>query len=119
MKDAAHKEAAEMFKTLQWTVGMIMQSGPDERQHIANAYHEAQDLMASPLLEGSDARQRIVACFERSDVYRAANDSAGVGWVLSAIQERVNEKDLPDWRKFRKVVRQAVEMLSISKPTIH
>lgn len=119
MNDDAIKEAEAMFKTFEWTIGMITQSGPEERRHIADAYQEAQKLIASIPKDAGDARSRIVACFERSDRYRAVNDSACVGWALSAIQERVNEQDLPDWRKFRKLVKMAVKMLSVSKPTLH
>ncbi len=119
MNDDVIEEAKAMFKTLEWTLGMITQSGPEERHHIAGAYQEAQKLIASIPKNAGDARPWIVACFERSDSYRALNDSACVGWVLSAIQERVNVQDLPDWQKFQKLVRMAVEMLLVSKPTYH
>ncbi len=119
MNDEAIEEAKAMFKTLEWAFGMIAQSGPGERQHIADAYREAQQLIATIPKDNGDARPRITACFARSGAYRAVNDSACVGWVLSAIQERVNEQSLPDWRKFRKVVGIAVGMLTAPKPTIH
>lgn len=119
MKDDDEKEAEAMFKTLEWTLGMITQGSPEEREHMANSYQEAQQFIASIPKDGDDAHPRIVACFERSDGYRAADDSACVGWILSAIQERVNEQNLPNWRKFRKVVKMAVKMLSVPKPTVH
>ena len=112
-------EARAMFKTLEWTFGMIEQSDPDRLQHIANAYNEAQELIATIPKDNGNPRPRITACFARSDAYRAVDDSACVGWVLSALQERVNERNLPDWRKFRKVVKMAVKMLSASKSTVH
>lgn len=113
------EEAEAMSKTLIWAVGMVMQSGPTDRELIAHAYQEAQDLVATIEKDNGDARPRIVACFERSDTYRAVEDIACVGWILTAIQERVNERDLPDWRKLRKVVSNTVKMLSVSKPTVH
>ncbi|MDZ7875643.1 MAG: hypothetical protein U5N27_22695 [Rhizobium sp.] len=119
MSDEAVKEAKAMFKTLEWTFGMIAQSGPEKRQYMADAYCEAQELIARILKENGDARSRILACFERSDAYRAVDDDACVGWILSAIQERVNEQNLPDWRKFRKIVKMAVKMLSAPKPMVH
>lgn len=64
-------------------------------------------------------RPRIMVCFERSDACRAANDIACVGWILTAIQERVNERDLPDWRKLRKVINNTLKMLPLSEPTVH
>lgn len=119
MSDDAIKEVEAMFKTFEWTVGMITQSGPEERRHIADAYQEAQKVIADIPKDAGDARPRIMACFERSDSYRAVNDSACVGWVLSAIQERVNEQDLPNWQEFRKLVKMAVKMLQVSRPTYH
>ncbi|OJH51659.1 hypothetical protein ATN81_27815 [Agrobacterium pusense] len=98
---------------------MIEQSDPDRLQHIANAYNEAQDLIATIPKDNGNPRPCITACFARSDAYRAEGDSACVGWVLSALQERMNERNFPDWRKFRKVVKMAVKMLSASKPTVN
>lgn len=117
--EEAVQEARAMFKTLEWTFGMIVQSDPNRLQHIANAYNEAQELIATIPKDNGNPRPRIIACFARSDAYRAVEDDACVGWVLSALQERVNERNFPDWRKFRKVVKMAVKMLSASKPTIH
>lgn len=112
-------ETEAMSNTLIWTVGMVTQSGPEDRQRIALAYQEAQELVASIEKDNGDARPRIVACFQRSDAYRAADDIACVGWILTAIQERVNERNLPDWRKLRKVVNNTVKMLPLSNPTVH
>lgn len=112
-------EAASLFKTLQWTAGMIVQSGPDDRRRIALAYSEAQQLVGTIPKEDGSARPPILACFERSDAYKSVEDVACVGWILTAIQERVNEQDLPDWRKFRKVVKASVGMLSIQSKTVH
>lgn len=39
-------EVVDLSKTLVWTVGMITQAGPDERERVANAYREARDLVA-------------------------------------------------------------------------
>ncbi|WP_348628076.1 hypothetical protein [Sinorhizobium sp. BJ1] len=88
-------ESEELSKTLAWTCGMIVQSRPEDRQRIALAYGEAQDLVAGIPKDDGDARPRILACFARSDAYRAEDDVACVGWILTAIQERVNERDLP------------------------
>lgn len=112
-------ETEAMSKTLAWTLGMIAQSGPEERERIALAYQEAQELVAGIPKDKGDARPRIVACFGRSDAYRAAEDIACVGWILTAIQERVNERNLPDWRKLRKVINNAVKLLPVSRPTVH
>jgi hypothetical protein len=112
-------EVVDLSKSLVWTVGMITQAGPDERERVANAYREAQDLVAQIPKTDEGARPRIVACLHRSDKYRAVEDIACVGWILTAIEERVNEGDLPDWRKLRKVVKNAVKLLSDPAPTLH
>jgi hypothetical protein len=112
-------EVEHLSQTLDWTCAMIAESGPEGRQRIALAYREAQVLIAGIPLEGDDARPRIVACLKRSDAYRASEDIACVGWILTAIQERVNERDLPDWRRLRKFVKKAVKQLPLTKPTIH
>ncbi|TJW00025.1 MAG: hypothetical protein E5W97_30025 [Mesorhizobium sp.] len=112
-------EAEQLSKTLAWTCGMILQSGPDDLRRIASAFGQAQDLVASIPKESGDARPRIVACFERSDRFRAENDVACVGWILTAIQQRVNERDLADWRKLRKVLDKAISLLPLSKTSVH
>ena len=112
-------EAVALAKTLAWAGGMVLQSDPEDRHLIALAYWEAKTLVASIPKDNGDARPRIVTCFARSDAYRAVEDIACVGWILTAIQERVNERDLPDWRKLRKVVDQTVKLLPQHDPTVH
>lgn len=112
-------ETEKLIDTLDWTCGMIAQSGSDDRQRIALAYSQAQDLITGIPLDGGDARPRIVACLQRSNSYRAVEDIACVGWILTAIQERVNERTLPDWRQFRKVIKQTLKLLPLSGPTMH
>ena len=65
------------------------------------------------------ARAGMGASVHLSGRYRAVEDIACVGWILTAIEERVNEGDLPDWRKLRKVVKNAVKLLSDPAPTLH
>lgn len=85
-----------LSKTLMWIIGMIAQSGPENLERISSAYTDAQELVAGMSKDNSDARPRITACFARSDAYRATDDVACVAWILTAIQERVNERDLRD-----------------------
>lgn len=112
-------EVEHLSNTLMWTVGMITRAGPDDLERMAKAYREAQDLVSQILKTEEGARPRIATCYHRSDEYRAADDVACVGWVLTAIQERVNEGDLRDWRKLRTVVRQMVELLQAPAPSLH
>ncbi len=119
MKHSAQEETEHLSETLVWACGMILQAEPDDRQRIAHAYHEAQELVAGIPLDDGDARPRIETCFKRSDAYRAADDVACVGWILTAIQERVNERNLPGWPKLRKVVKEARKLLPLDRPTVH
>lgn len=112
-------EVEHLSNTLMWTVGMITQAGPDDLKRVAKAYREAQDLVSQIPKTEEGARPRIVACYHRSDEYRAADDIACVGWVLTAIQERVNEGDLRDWRKLRTVVKQMAKLLQEPAPSLH
>lgn len=112
-------ETKDLAKTLVWAGSMVLQSGSEDRERIARAYQEAQELVAGTPKDNGDARSRILACFKRSDTYRAANDIACVGWILTALQERVNERNLPEWRKLRKVINDTVKLLPSSKPTLH
>jgi hypothetical protein len=112
-------ETEHLSNTLAWACGMVLQGSPEDRQRVASAYQEAQELIAGIPKDNGDVRPRIVACFKRSDAYRTANDISCVGWILAAVQERVNERDVPDWRKLRKVVDSTVKILPLSGPTMH
>ncbi len=105
-------ETADLLDTLMFTVKVITQSDVEGKQRIANAYQDARSLVATIGLddEGS-ARPRITACFERFNAYKAADDLAAAGWILTAIQERVAERDLPGWRQLRKIIKGAVREL--------
>ncbi|WP_333718247.1 hypothetical protein [Agrobacterium tumefaciens] len=107
-----------MLETLLFTVRVIIMSGPVDKQRIANAYQDARSLVATIGRDDEGtARPRIVACFERFDAYKAANDVAAAGWMLTAIQERVAERNLPGWRKLRKVIDAAAGQLPLSGKT--
>jgi hypothetical protein len=105
-------ESRHLLDTLAFTVGVIASSDAGDKQRIANAYQDARSLAAAIGLddEGS-ARPRVVACLERFQAYKDAGDVAAAGWMLTAMQERVNERDLPGWRQLRKVIKGAVREL--------
>ncbi|MCF8476332.1 MAG: hypothetical protein K9G60_04830 [Pseudolabrys sp.] len=105
-------ESADLLTMLAFTVKMIGMTGPDDKQRIANAYQDARSLVAmiGPDDKGS-ARPRIVACIERFRAYEAADDCAAAGWILTAMQERVAERNLPGWRDLRKIIKGAVREL--------
>ncbi|MDQ0563024.1 hypothetical protein QO004_004833 [Rhizobium mesoamericanum] len=60
-----------------------------------------------------------MACLRRAGPYRAAEDIACVGWILTAIQERVEERNLPDWFQLKQVVDEAITLLPLSKTSVH
>lgn len=112
-------ETEDLSKTLAWACGAVLQASPEDRQRIALSYQEAQDLVAGIPKDNGDARPRIVACIDRSETYRAAENIACVGWILTALQERVNEQNLPDWRQLRKVINKTTKLLPPAKPMVH
>lgn len=112
-------ETEHLSKTLVFTLSVIIDSDAEKRQRIALAYQEAELLVATIPLDNGDARSRIKACVKRFDHYKGAGDVASAGWMLKAIQERVNEQNLPGWRKLREVIGQATKLLPLAIPTIH
>jgi hypothetical protein len=112
-------ENEHLSKTLVFTLSVIIESDAEKRQRIALAYQEAELLVATIPLDNGGARLRIEACIKRFDRYKAAGDVASAGWMLKAVQERVEEKNLPGWRKLREVIDQASELLPLATPTRH
>lgn len=112
-----HDETTDLMRTLAFTIGVITQNKGEMLQRIAEAYEEAQELVASIQLTNGSAHPRIVACFERLDAYKASNDIAAVGWMLTALQQRVYEKDLPEWEKLAVLVDHTISFLP--RPTVH
>ncbi len=108
-----------LSKTLVFTLSVIIDSDAEKRQRIALAYQEAELLVATIPLDNGDVRPRIEACVERFDRFKAAGDVASAGWILKAIQERVEQRNLPGWRKLRKVINQATKLLPLPTTTRH
>lgn len=105
-------ETAHLLDMLLFTAKVIAESSPGDKQRISNAYRDARSLVVKidHDAEGS-ARPRIMACFEKFDVYKAANDAAAAGWMLAALQERVAERNLSGWSQLRKIIRIAASEL--------
>lgn len=114
-ENAMKTESEALMDTLMFTLGVIVNNGGEKRVRIANAYAEAQELVASIKISNGDARPRIVACFEPFDAYKAADDVAAAGWMLTALQQRIGERNLQDWEKLAVVADKAVEMLPGTK----
>lgn len=114
-----HDETIDLMKTLMFTLGVIVDNEGEKRQRIADAYAEAQELVATIAPENGSARPRIVACIHRSDAYRAKDDIAAAGWILTAIRERIAEQDLPEWEKLAAIANKAVQMLPLPERRLH
>lgn len=114
-------EAADLLEMLVFTIRVIAASDVRDKQRIATAYRDARSLVAAiGLDDDGSARPRIVACFEQFDAYKAADDVAAAGWMLTAIQERVAERNLPGWQQLRTIVKGAArELPPPEKPTRH
>jgi len=110
-------ETEHLAKTLAFILSVILDSDAQKRQRIALAYQEAEQLVAA--IDNGDARPRIEACVKRFDRYKVAGDVACAGWMLKAVQERVEERNLRGWRKLQKVIDQASKLLLLAAPTRH
>ena len=104
-------ESIELMKTLVHTVSIIAKASAVEKHRISEAHTEAQALAASiPPAHGS-ARPRIAACLERFQTFQAAGDVAAAGWMLTALQERLAEKNLTGWEALKIVADKGAELL--------
>lgn len=115
---SADDEANHLMETLVFTLNVIVESAGGDRQRIAAAYSEAQALAASIPWQNGSARPRIVACLERFQAHKEAERIEAAGWMLTALQERIEEQDLPDWQKLKVVADKAVKLLE-PKRSVH
>ncbi|KQX56009.1 MULTISPECIES: hypothetical protein [Ensifer] len=103
-KKSAQNETDDLLETLVFTSEVIANSDADSRRRISEAYVKAQRLAATIPLEEGSPRPRIVACLEIFNAHKEAGRVEAAGWMLTAIQHRVAEKNLPEWEKLQIVV---------------
>lgn len=115
-----HDESRDMMNSLVETVGIINHHKGYDRQRIAEAYADAQAFISTiePDEEGS-SRPRIVACIERYRSCQAAGDVAAAGWMLTALQERIAEKDLVGWGTMKVIADKAAKMLPVPRNRVN
>lgn len=101
-------ETQDLTDTLAFTLSVILNGNEAERHRIASAYQSGRQLIAGISFDHGDARPRIIACLERFNTRDSAGEIASAGWMLAAIEERVNEKNLRGWRKLSKLVDEVV-----------
>lgn len=114
-----HDEATDIMKSLTHTLGVITVCTAAERKRIAEAYEAAQTLVLGIAPENGSIRPRIVACVERINVYKATEDVAAAGWILTALQERIAEKDLAGWQALKIVADKAAALLHPPRKQMH
>lgn len=112
-------EANDLMKTLIFTLGVITESTDAARQQIADAYNTAREFAAAIPWEDGSARPRIEACILRFRDCQAAEQVEAAAWMLTAIQERIAEKDLPDWEALKLVADRAAGMLPQPRRSLH
>lgn len=105
-------ESHDLLMTLGFVMETINGSQGERRRRIAEAYSDAQDTVSVIALDDKGShRPRILACFRRFDELKEANDPAATGWMLTALQERISEGDLLEWRGMAGIVDSAVSLL--------
>jgi hypothetical protein len=112
-------ETDHLTETLIFTLSVIIEAGPGDRHRIAKAYSRAQNLAESIPSGGGSARPKIVACIEQFRLHKDAEEIEAAGWMLAAIQERIAEKNLPDWEKMQTVAEKAAQILPDPRRSVH
>lgn len=97
--------------TLLVTVCEIIQGNDEQRQRIAIARLEARALLRAMQADGARKHECIVACFDKYNSLTEANDKAACAWMLAAIQERLCEHDLPNWKELLELAKEAEKLL--------
>lgn len=97
--------------TLFVTVCEILQANADERHRIAIARLEARALMSVMKSDGAKAHERVRECFGRLNSLAGAQDKAAAAWMLAAIQERLAEGGLPNWKELLQLAKEAERLL--------
>lgn len=111
MKTITYDEAADLMEALLHALKTIVISDSADKQRIANARYDAERFAATIAHEMGSARPRISACLKRYEAYRMAGDVKATGWILAAIEERIAERDLADWRKLKTVANMVTRAL--------
>lgn len=112
-------EFEDLAEALVFTLNLIVSVSDDDRRRIAAAYHEARQLAAGIDFDNGDARPRIVACIERFRLLQTAGNIEAAGWMLTALEERIAERNLPNWRKLRTVAKKAAVLLRPPSKSLH
>lgn len=67
-----------------------------------------------------DAYPRIVACMDRFQALKSADDVIScAGWMLMAVQLRLNKRNVVGWEPLLTAVLRAIDLLPYPGPTLH
>ncbi|WP_426122468.1 hypothetical protein [Pararhizobium sp. PWRC1-1] len=116
---SADDETNHLLETLIFSLNVIVRSNPGDRQRISEAYFIAKTFAASIPLSAGSPRPRIVACLRKFQEHKEAEEIEAAGWMLMAIQERIGEKNMPEWEKMKLIADKAVGLLSPPMRSVH
>lgn len=88
-------ESADLLDMLLFTVKVIATSEPGDKQRIANVIRCSLACGGRSAWTMKARRGHVLLHVSRFIAYKTADDVAAAGWILTAIQERVAERDLP------------------------
>ena len=112
-------EAKHLMETIVFALGVILENNEAARQRIADSYSAARELTASIPWEDGSSRPRVAACMKQFRVYKDAEEVEAAGWILCAVQERLSERDLPDWESLKIIAEKAAALLPEPRRTKH
>lgn len=111
--------AKYLMEMIVFALRVILESEDTAKQRIANAYSEARAFAASIPFEDGSALRRVVACSKQLRSPRHVEDVEAAGWMLSAVQERLSERDLPDWESLKILADRAARLLPPPRRNVH
>lgn len=111
-----HDETTDLMHTLLSSLSVVAESDDPTRTRIGNTYRSGILLSAHLALSNENVRSRIDVCLEWYRAASEADEAASLGWLLAAIDARVDARDLRDWSLLRQILDDAQSVLS---PTRH
>ncbi len=112
-----YDDERNVVKALLYAINIITQQKDENLQRIADDYEEALELIASFELNSDLSLSRTMARFVHYYPDKTSNSLAFAGWMLAALQQRIHERDLPDWEKLGRLIDTTVALLPRS--TVH
>ena len=112
-------ETSDLVQALLVVDEAITRSRGDTRRLIVESYADAQACVLALTAERRPPAARVKACFARYKVFKDADDVAAIGWLLTAAQERIAQKNLPAWPMLDMIAGRAARKLTVSRHTLN